>query len=104
MNFMLYFLVLKDIFGPMFETMPKGELNAHLGYESNECQEKSSTNRRNGYSSKTLKTSYGDIPIDVPREWDASFEPKVIPKRTTNVAAIEGKVLKISMDLKFHMK
>ena len=54
---------------------------------------KSSTNRRNGYSSKTLKTFYDDIPIDVPRDRDASFEPKVIPKRTTNVAAIEGKVL-----------
>ena len=58
---------LKDIFGPMFEAMLQGEMNEHLGYESNAREEKGGTNRRNGYSSKTLKTSYGDVPIAVPR-------------------------------------
>jgi len=84
---------LKDIFGPMFEAMLQGEMNDHLGYEINDHQEKETANRRNGYSSKTLKTSYGDVPIEVPRDRDASFEPKVIPKRTTNVSGIEDKVL-----------
>ena len=41
---------LKDIFGPMFEAMLQGEMKAHLGYESNDRQEKDETNRRNGYS------------------------------------------------------
>lgn len=36
------------------------------------------------YSNKTLKTSYGDVPIEAPRDRDASFGPKVNPKRTTN--------------------
>ena len=84
---------LKDIFGPMFEAMLQGEMNNPLGYESNDRQEKESENRRNGYSSKTLKTSYGNVPIDVPRDRDSSFDPKVIPKRTTNVSGIEDKVL-----------
>lgn len=84
---------LKDIFGPMFEAMLQGEMKEHLGYESNDRQEKEGTNRRNGYSNKTLKTSFGDVPIDVPRDRDASFDPKVIPKRTTNVSGIEDKVL-----------
>lgn len=84
---------LKDIFGPMFESMLQGEMQDHLGYESNDRKEKDTVNRRNGYSSKTLKTSYGDVPIEVPRDRDASFEPKVIPKRTTNVSGIEDKVL-----------
>ncbi|SDN56741.1 Transposase, Mutator family, partial [Tenuibacillus multivorans] len=44
---------LKDIFGPMFEAMLKGEMNHHLGYESNDKTEKDSTNRRNGYGKKT---------------------------------------------------
>ncbi len=48
---------LKDIFGPMFEAMLQGEMSAHLGYESNERGEKATTNCRNGYSGKTLKTT-----------------------------------------------
>lgn len=43
---------LKDIFGPMFEAMLKGEMKDHLGYESNERSEKDGENRRNGYSKK----------------------------------------------------
>jgi len=84
---------LKDIFGPMFEAMLQGEMNDHLGYEINDHQEKETANRRNGYSSKTLKTSYGDVPIEVPRDRNASFEPKIILKRTTNVSGIEDKAL-----------
>lgn len=84
---------LKDIFGPMFEAMLQGEMKDHLGYESNDRQEKEGENRRNGYSSKSLKTSYGNVPIEVPRDRNSSFQPKVIPKRTTNVSGIEDKVL-----------
>lgn len=84
---------LKDIFGPMFEAMLQGEMNSHLGYESNDHGSKGTTNRRNGYSSKSVKTSMGEMPISVPRDRDASFEPQLIPKRTKDVSAIEEKVL-----------
>ncbi len=84
---------LKDIFGPMFEAMLKGELNNHLGYESNSKEPKQTDNRRNGTTPKTLKTSMGEVPIETPRDRDGSFEPKIIPKRTKDVSAIEGKVL-----------
>ncbi len=84
---------IKDIFGPMFEAMLQGEMDSHLGYESNDHGPKSTKNRRNGYNSKTLKSTYGDIPVEVPRDRDASFEPQVIPKRTRDVSGIEDKVL-----------
>lgn len=84
---------LKDIFGPMFESMLQGEMDSHLGYESNDHGYKATDNRRNGYSHKTVKTTYGDIPIDVPRDRDASFEPQVIPKRSSDVSGIQDKVL-----------
>ena len=38
----------KDIFGPMFEAMLRGEMDSHLGYESNDHGPKSTENRRNG--------------------------------------------------------
>lgn len=72
---------LKDIFGPMFEAMLQGEMDSHLGYQNNERGEKQSANRRNGYTSKTLKTTAGDVPIQVPRDRNGSFEPVVVPKR-----------------------
>ena len=84
---------LKDIFGPMFEAMLQGEMNDHLGYSSNDHSAKSTTNRRNGYTSKEIKTSSGAVEISVPRDRDGSFEPKIVPKRKKDVSAIEQKVL-----------
>lgn len=84
---------LKDIFGPLFEAMLKGEMNNHLGYASNSKEPKTTTNRRNGTTPKTLKTSMGEVNINVPRDREGTFTPAVVPKRTKDVSAIEGKVL-----------
>lgn len=86
---------LKDIFGPMFEAMLQGETDSHLGYESNDHGYKQTDNRRNGYIRKDIKTTYGDMEIAVPRDKDASFEPKAVPKRTRDVSGIEDKVLSL---------
>ena len=83
----------KDIFGPMFEAMLKGELTDHLGFENNDHAPKDHENRRNGSSPKTLKSSMGEIPINAPRDRDGTFDPKIVPKRTTDISSIEGKVL-----------
>lgn len=84
---------LKDIFGPMFEAMLRGEMDSHLGYGSNERGHKENANRRNGYTSKKVHTSMGDVEIEAPRDRDASFSPALIPKRSKDVSGIEDKVL-----------
>ena len=84
---------LKDIFGPMFEAMLKGEMNNHLGYENNDHGSKATANRRNGYITKEIKTSSGEVEIKVPRDRDGSFEPQIVPKRKKDVSEIESKVL-----------
>ena len=84
---------LKDVFGPLFEKMLQGELNNYLGYDAHSKEPKEHDNRRNGYGNKTLKTSFGEVAIDVPRDREASFEPELIPKRKRDVSDIEGKVL-----------
>jgi len=50
----------RDIFGPMFEAMFQGKMDNHLGYESNDRETKSTSNRRNGYTDKTIKSSIGE--------------------------------------------
>lgn len=84
---------LKSIFGPIFESMLKGELSAHLGYVSNDHNPKDTTNRRNGSTKKTLKSSAGEIPIKSPRDRDGTFNSQLIPKRQTDISGIEQKVL-----------
>ncbi len=84
---------LKAIFGPIFESMLKGEMTAHLGYDSNDHAPKDTTNRRNGSTKKTLKSSMGEIPILSPRDRDGSFNSQLVPKRKTDISGIEQKVL-----------
>ena len=71
---------LKDIFCPMFEAMLKGEMDNHLGYNSNDKNPKENDNRRNVYGKKTLKTTQGEVEIEVPRDRDGSFEPTIVLK------------------------
>ena len=80
------------MFGPIFEAILKGEMQNHLGYEKN-GHTGESTNTRNGYSKKTLKTSLGEVPISVPRDRQGQFEPQIVKKYQRNVSSIEGKVL-----------
>lgn len=84
---------IKDIFGPMFEAMLQGEMDSHLAYGNNERGEKNTTNRRNGYSHKSVNTVYGKMAVSVPRDQEGSFEPKAIPKRIKDISGIEDKVL-----------
>lgn len=72
---------LKDLLGPLFESMLQGEMNNHLGYYTNNKGPKETTSRRNGYTKKILKTSQGEIEIESPRNKDGDFEPVIVPKR-----------------------
>ena len=83
---------LKQVFGPIFKAILKGEMQNHLGYEKN-GHTGESTNTRNGYSKKTLKTSLGEVPISVSRDRQGQFEPQIVKKCQRNVSSIEGKVL-----------
>lgn len=75
------------------ENMLKAEMEEHLGYKKHEKTTNKSGNSRNGYSSKTLKTNIGDIPLDVPRDRDSSFEPIVVPKHQRMSARIEQAII-----------
>lgn len=54
---------------------------------------KETTNRRNGYTKKTLKTTVGEVPIEVPRDREGTFGPVIVPKRKRDVSDIQNKVL-----------
>lgn len=69
------------------EQMLEGELDGHLGYEKH--RKGQSGNNRNGYGKKNIKTSYGEMEIQVPRDRDASFNPMLVPKRENMLEGLE---------------
>lgn len=89
---------LRDVFklmvGEMIESGLEGELDDELGYSKYDYRNKESENSRNGYSKKTLKTSFGETEIKVPRDRDGEFEPQLVKKnQTTLTGDIEEKIL-----------
>jgi len=75
------------------EKMLEGELDAHLNYSKHE--KSPTSNKRNGYGSKTLKSSFGESEIKVPRDRDASFNPMLVPKRKSMVDGIENVIVSL---------
>src|SRR5438874_10937675 len=55
-----------------------GELTHHLGYPAGGTKPDDTTNHRNGTGGKTVLTDDGPLTIEVPRERDATFEPRLI--------------------------
>ncbi len=69
------------------------ELGDSLGYDKNDSQKKMTSNRRNSNSKKTVRSEYGDMEIDIPRDREGEFEPVIIPKYQKNVNGIEEQIL-----------
>ena len=82
-----------QILGPTVEVMLRAELDAHLGYASNDKSPKATANRRNGYAPKTVRTSAGELEISVPRDRDGSFEPVAVPKGSSDLSDVESRVI-----------
>ena len=74
--------MLKDLLGETIQTMLEGEIEEELGYSKYNYEEKDTQNSRNGYSPKKVRSGYGEIELDIPRDRHNEFEPKIIPKRS----------------------
>lgn len=84
---------LKDLFKDVLQEALAAELDDMLGYEknlTNQCD-----NSRNGYSKKTIKSELGPITLNIPRDRNGEFEPKIIPKHQRNINGIEDKILNL---------
>ena len=71
------------------ESMEDGletELDDELGYSRYDYRNKSTEYSRNGHSSKTLRTSFGDVEVTVPRDRKGEFEPQLLKKNQTSIS------------------
>lgn len=84
---------LKDLLGNTIQEMLEAELEEELGYERYAKTEEPKTNYRNGHKPKSLRSSMGELEIEVPQDRNSEFEPKVVPKHKTDISGIEQKVI-----------
>jgi len=64
----------------------EAELDEELGYDRYDTKRKNTDNSRNGHSKKTLKTSFGEAEIDIPRDRNGEFDPQILRKNQTSIS------------------
>lgn len=82
---------LKDLLGSTIKEMMEAEMEDHLGYEKSERSD--SDDYRNGYKSKTVQSSIGEVEISVPQDRKSTFEPKIVKKDQKDISDIDQKII-----------
>lgn len=85
--------IIRRMFGNILQEALKAELDSHLNYGRYDRKDKHTKDCRNGYSQKTVKSSYGDIDLSIPRDRDGSFIPQLVKKGQLDVTGIEDQVI-----------
>jgi putative transposase len=73
----------------------EGEMDAHLGYARHDPAGRDGGNSRNGMRAKTVLTDIGPVQVEVPRDRDASFEPRIVAKRQRRMAGVNDLVVSL---------
>ena len=103
--------IMRDMMSILLEGALDEELDEKLGYSKYDYRNKETDNSRNGHSSKTMHTSYGDMDIAIPRDRNGDYEPQLIKKYQNTVTQdMEEKILSMyakgmtTADIESHMR
>lgn len=78
----------------VMQEMLEGEMEELLGREKyKRADYNSDINYRNGYSDKNIKSSFGNVEIEIPRDRNAKFEPKIVKKYETVCNELDNKII-----------
>jgi transposase-like protein len=86
-------LVFKNMAGSLLDELLEGERDDHLGYSKHDYANKKTDNSRNGYSSKNVKSNYGELELSIPRDRQGEFEPQLVKKYQTDITGIEDNII-----------
>lgn len=87
--------LLKQLTKALVERALQAEMAEHLGHDKHEPVTNNTGNARNGKSRKTLKGEFGELPIEIPRDREGSFEPQLIPKHQTRWTGFDDKIISL---------
>ena len=88
--------VLAQLTKRLLEAALEGEITDHLGYGKHDPAGRNTGNSRNGSRAKTVLTDVGPVQIDVPRDRDASFDPRIVAKRQKRLSGVDELVISLS--------
>lgn len=87
--------LLKQLTKALVERALQAEITEHLGHDKHETVTNPTGNARNGKSHKTLKGEFGELPIEIPRDREGSFEPQIIPNHQTRWVGFDDKIISL---------
>lgn len=73
----------------------QAELTDHLGYEKGAPAGRGAPNMRNGTTPKTVASEVGDIELDVPRDREGTFTPRLVPKRSRRLGGLDDMIISL---------
>jgi len=87
--------LLKELTKRLLERAMSAEMTEHVGYEKHDATGDNTGNSRNGTSAKTIKGTFGTMPIEVPRDRNGTFEPQIIEKHQTRFTGFDDNIISL---------
>ena len=87
--------LLSRITKTVLELALNAELDEHLGYEKGDPAGRGAGNQRNGRSQKTVHTDVGSVRVDVPRDRNGEFEPRIVPKHARRIEGFDESIISL---------
>jgi len=102
--------LIKQLMKAAIEGMLEGEMEEHLGYEKHASAGKKTGNSRNGSSSKQVRTSVGEVELEIPRDRESDFNPQVVRKHQRDISDFDEQIISMyargmtTRDIQQHVK
>ena len=87
--------LLPDIIKQAVEAALHAEMADHLGYDRHAPEGRGSGNSRNGMTGKTIQTTAGPVPLDVPRDRNGTFDPVTVPKGVRRLTDFDDMIMSL---------
>ena len=87
--------ILKQLIKTLIDRALQAEMSEQLGHDKNVSITNLTGNARNGKNRKTLKGEFSDLPIEIPRDREGTFEPLLIPKHHTRWTSFDHKIFSL---------
>jgi putative transposase len=87
--------LLQQLTKTVLERALGAELDDHLGYVKGDAAGNGSGNSRNGHYGKTVTTAAGPVRLEVPRDRNATFDPRIVPKGQRRLGQVDEMILSL---------
>ena len=87
--------LLKELTKRLLERAMAAEMTEHVGYEKHDVAGDGSGNSRNGKSAKTIKGTFGTLPLEVPRDRNGTFEPRIVSKHQRRFTGFDENIISL---------